>query len=584
MATTYYPGFQAVRITAAGVRTLVTSATITAYNVTTSGALSSIASDSSGNVAGGSVTATAGDIIRFGHATYPEYIYFTLTATQAEAYVHQDNIECAFVMENLATNGIGSNMVELYAQDLDNLDVTPWKIGEGYSGTTVEIPYQSNVAKNLRIFPRTIDKKLSRVRSSFQITTNAEDVVIPSTDSIASLANDTWEGVRRNYADTAYEAYDTRASRPLFSHFADRTTTALTEQTMHTYSVTRASMAVNGDSIQAEYTGILAANANDKYVRLYFNSTEILDTDDLDPALGNSFHWTLRVTITRVNSTTVRCGAFFAVKGFDTLTRYTSIGSLDLDGTDYLIDLKLETPTTVGDATLKMAEGLFINAPAVSLPTGLWAAYEARYFNGVGVALPSDGANITTSWQDITGLGNHATVSGTPTFETNECNGQPIVRLGADSNDYFTMPSWDAFTAVTFVAVLKVTNTTTSGGNNLGDSGDAGAYTLNADGIIYDETGTTVRKTCGLPITPITSYHLLMVWSASNDYRMELNGMLQYATATNTVGSPAAPTIGFNGSAQYMKVDVPAIYVDNAKMTAAKLAQLAAYVAQNFGV
>jgi len=412
---------------------------------------------------------------------------------------------------------------------------------------------------------------------------------------LSDLAMAAWQSVRRNAADTAFEAYDTRAARPLFEKLTTFTTTATTEQTAHLFNVLRSQFQVNGDRILFSYTFTTDSAAGDVYCRIKFAGTTLFDSGtNIDPTLGNSQTLVITGWVSRVSVSKARysiSAVLTAAVGSGDTSKQGEITGLDFpdrlgnsSGTAYDLTATIETPDNIGDASLTMCEARFVNASPVELPTGLWAAYEARSYNGAGVAVPSDGANLSTAWQDLTGNANHATVTGTPTFETNECNGEAIVRLGADSNDYFTIPSMDAFTAATILFVWKITSLTTNAGNNLGDSGDAAAYPLAADSHLYEEFATTVRKDCGTAVTPLNAYHTTMIWSASNDWRMELNAMLQYATSTNTVGSPTAPTIGFNGSAEYLKADIAAIYIDNAKMTSANISKLQHYVAQVWGV
>lgn len=596
MATIHYPRFTVCRINAAGERVAVTSATITAYNVTAASSLSSTSSDSDGNVAAGTYTGTVGDIIRFGHATYPGYIYFTSTAAAAEAYTHPDNIECTYVAENLAANLLEGQMVELYATDTDNPDVTPWKIGEGKTGTTVEIPFQSNVAKNLRIFPRTIDSKLGRVRQTFNITTGSQTVAVPATDTFAALAPlDPWHSVRRNSVDTDFETYDTRASRPLFEHFVTRTTTATTEQTLHRYNVARGQFQNNGDRIMFNYTFVTDSSAGDVYCRLKFAGTTMFDSGVLiDPALGNSQTLTVSGWISRKNTTTVRYSVHCvttSVVGKDGSSKQGEITSLDLpdrlgvsSGTAYDLLATIETSTAAGDASLTMAEARFVNAVQCDLvTTSLWAYGEARYYKGLTATQYTDGASITTDWQDLSGNARHATRTGTPTAELSEVNGEAVVRYPGGSV-YHTLPDMSALTQGSIFLVWKVTDVTTDAGCRFGTSGntDHYPYTPDTPDGIYSDFGSTVRKTCGGSVSTITNYHCTYIWSKSNDWGLHQDGQKVYETTTNTVGFHSSPRIGHNGSAG-MKVDLAAWYIFSVKPTDANVAKMYRYIQKEFG-
>lgn len=599
MATIHYPRFTVCRINAAGERVAVTSATITAYNVTAASALASTSSDSDGNVAAGTYTGTVGDIIRFGHGTYPGYIYFTSTATAAEAYTHPDNIECTYVAENLAANLLEGQMVELYATDIDNPDVTPWKIGEGKTGTTVEIPFQSNVAKNLRIFPRTIDSKLGRVRQTFNITTGSQTVAVPATDTIVALDPAAWYSVRRNSVDTDFATYDTRASRPLFEHFVTRTTTATTEQTIHRYSLSNGTyFLLNGDRVMFNYTFTTDSSAGDVYCRIKFAGTTIFDSGTLiDPALGNSQTLTVSGWISRKNTTTVR----YSVQGVlatpvvtntkEAGVKQGEITSLAFQdrlttapNNTYDLLATIETSTAAGDASLTMAEARFVNAVQCDLvTTSLWAYGEARYYKGLTATQYTDGANITTDWQDLSGNARHATRTGTPTWERSEVNGEAVVRYPGGSV-YHTLPDMSALTQGSIFLVWKVTDVTTDAGCRFGTSGstDHYPYTPDTPDGIYSDFGSTVRKTCGGSVSTITNYHCTYIWSKSNDWGLHQDGQKIYETTTNTVGFHSSPRIGHNGSAG-MKVDLAAWYIFSVKPTDANVAKMYRYIQKEFG-
>ena len=81
----------------------------------------------------------------------------------------------------------------------------------------------------------------------------------------------------------------------------------------------------------------------------------------------------------------------------------------------------------------------FTTAAATSPPpagvTGLALWLDASQLTGL-----SDGAMLNT-WNEMSGLGNHATrTTGAPTYETNELNGQPVVRFPVGNGASFSFP------------------------------------------------------------------------------------------------------------------------------------------------
>jgi hypothetical protein len=77
-------------------------------------------------------------------------------------------------------------------------------------------------------------------------------------------------------------------------------------------------------------------------------------------------------------------------------------------------------------------------------------------------------------------------------------------------------------------------------------NGDLEPY---VDGTIYHGFGSTARKTVGNPTPSLTLPRISGMRSAANDWRYFLDGTLFFATATNTVGLPTAPRLGFSTTA-----------------------------------
>lgn len=167
-----------VRVDANGNRVVLASTTISAYNVTADSSLGTIASDAQGVVASGSFTATAGDIVRFTHATYPGEHYVALKATKAEAFAAAENAP-VYVLENLYTNTNESRVVHLYAQDTDNLANEPVRIGTGKLGETASIPLQSAIAKTYKIFGISEDDFGTQDQADFHVI-ESQEVDVPA--------------------------------------------------------------------------------------------------------------------------------------------------------------------------------------------------------------------------------------------------------------------------------------------------------------------------------------------------------------------------------------------------------------------
>ena len=331
----------------------------------------------------------------------------------------------------------------------------------------------------------------------------------------------------------------------------------------------------NLDSFSGIFAGSTASNTREKNWNFSFDSQSFFSYGaELD--LGA---WFFEYEIVRLNNTTVKITGHFST-GSGVSKPFYALKTVDLDAKPDEVVCQIETPGAAGDITLRIARGESVIAPEYSVvSSGLWAYYEADSYS------QSDGSNITTNWTDKSGNGRHATVNGSPTFETGELMGfQPAIRLGADSNDYFAVPSMSALTAGTIFVVQKVTNVGTSGAHRFG-TGTAPNYPFGADGLIYDDFGSNARKdSLSSYITILNNWHVMHAYSASNNWGLFQNGVRVHTTATNTVSFSSSPLIGTNGASQFMKVDLAGVYLYSNKMTDSRIEQMLAYLCQKWGV
>jgi hypothetical protein len=112
------------------------------------------------------------------------------------------------------------------------------------------------------------------------------------------------------------------------------------------------------------------------------------------------------------------------------------------------------------------------------------------------------------------------------------------------NNQFLSGPSLAALTEGEIFAKLKVTNTT--GGGGLWDMGSTGfsSHVPFTDNLIYESFGTTVRKDSITPGVTMTDWHTYSVYSKSAAWANYINGVQKFSTGTNSVGFPAAPSIG----------------------------------------
>lgn len=357
MATVYYKRLKVTRIDANGVWIDVPSITLDVYNVTAAASLGTKSVDANGYLPEGSVTATAGDIIEFSHAGDPLTIRQVVTATQGEAYIHPDNNAATYIVENLLATTVDSRTADVYAQDLDNPDTLPFYLGTVKADATNYIPYQSSVEKNLRLYLTSKDDtgRLSAV----DLAKDAEQV------------------------DLTVPALGSGGVESLFDHYTDETTSGTSEETLYEGLVEAGQLGVNGDKIEAFYSGDLGSNANSKTITAYFAGTAIGGIGTVQ----NGKPWLFDLELIRVSNSVVRAAIDMMASGDSPLASSAEISGLDLANKDYTMELRATTPSAAGDVTAKMGNAVFFPA-ATPLATNYLLSEAGEYlFSEGGSAL-----------------------------------------------------------------------------------------------------------------------------------------------------------------------------------------------------
>lgn len=339
MAGGFYPSFDALRIDANGFTVPLVSETFDVWNVTLGVSEGTIASDANGVVAEGAFSAP-GEVIEISHATYPLTARFTLTLTQAEAYTHPDNGVVAYIAEDLTVAVATADFTEVWATDNDNPDVKPFKLADAKVGLSL-IPFQSAIARNFT---------LSLVTHDITGQTTTRDL------SVAESANVSIPAV-------------TAGPRCIFDHFTDAPTLTTSLETLYIDQIDAGLLAVNGDKVQADYSGKFGPNANAKIIIVNFAGTDLFDSTIFGAINDNGTGWNFEFLIIRVSNTVVRVSAELTTSGsLPFIIDPVDITGLNLTTTDYDLLLQAQTPTAVGDLTAKMAYGLFIPASTRNTP------------------------------------------------------------------------------------------------------------------------------------------------------------------------------------------------------------------------
>jgi len=171
-----------------------------------------------------------------------------------------------------------------------------------------------------------------------------------------------------------------------------------------------------------------------------------------------------------------------------------------------------------------------------------------------------------TTWPDQSGNGRDGTgvadAITKPLYRTaGGPSGGPSVELGLAGirRGHFTLPNFaTGFTSGEIFLVPQVLpdDPPTDSGVNMGPpAGDWGTGTQSlypfTDGVIYENWGSTVRKTTNNPTTNLTNWVVYNIRTASGDWSWSINGATSgndfFSTASNTVAFGTAPRIGTNG-------------------------------------
>jgi hypothetical protein len=198
----------------------------------------------------------------------------------------------------------------------------------------------------------------------------------------------------------------------------------------------------------------------------------------------------------------------------------------------------------------------------------------------------SDNDTVST-WPNPGALADAAS-SGGPTWQTNELNGQSIVRFdGVD--DYFTLDSALETlnpSAATVFIVVKIDADPPSGskwGLWAWNSGQGTTYPWTGDGVIYEAFGTDTRKVTGDPSLSLASWRIYCVKSAHNAWTSYLDGTQHYTTASNTVSWASSPYyLGRSNGSGFLDGDVAELLLYDTALSDTDRQDVEAYLADKW--
>jgi hypothetical protein len=242
--------------------------------------------------------------------------------------------------------------------------------------------------------------------------------------------------------------------------------------------------------------------------------------------------------------------------------------------------------------TRAAAGGSFTPADIATL--ALWLKADGTLWQDSARTTPvASDADPVGAWDDESGNGRHytqATGGNRPTFRTAVVNSEPVVRFAAGSAQWLGGPDFlTGFSAGEVVVVVKLNADPpfSDGGMwDFGSTADSEHYCY-ADGNIYEEFGTTSRKSTGNPTPALNSWRRYGVWSASGDFASYFDGASgspHYSTGTNTVGWTTAPFLGKSNAGFYLDGDIAELVLSSAKLSSGDRSSLDSYLATKYGL
>jgi hypothetical protein len=210
----------------------------------------------------------------------------------------------------------------------------------------------------------------------------------------------------------------------------------------------------------------------------------------------------------------------------------------------------------------------------------------------------SGGSTVTANdsavarWEDKSTSAKHfkqTTLNNRPKLFTSSQNGKNVIRFDG-SNDLMSMDSaFSTQTEVTyFIALKRVLDPPTTQSRTghpmrflSGTSGDS--HYPWTDGIIYDHTLTTSRKTAGNPSTDLTTFHLYNVEAKASLWTARVNKTQLFTTTSNTIDF-GGTSIGTGGGIYYFDGDIGEFIAYSSILSSANRGKVEDYLYAKWGI
>lgn len=241
------------------------------------------------------------------------------------------------------------------------------------------------------------------------------------------------------------------------------------------------------------------------------------------------------------------------------------------------------------------AHGLVTVLAASTIPTdlsGLQWWLEADRLAG------ADGASVT-SWTDLSGAGNHFVTGTSPTKETNEINGLPVVRFnGVD--DYLKATNDLTLANFTLVMVVKIPAYDGAtynnralfswGPNAISSTPGGGALLLNHDTGGVDFYAGSASDDAELASVVAPGSHVLLLTGTATAVALYIDGVLAASDVTANANWVMTETylgayvLDVASAALFAGVDIAMAALYNVVLSAGSRANLTASLGSKYGI
>lgn len=225
----------------------------------------------------------------------------------------------------------------------------------------------------------------------------------------------------------------------------------------------------------------------------------------------------------------------------------------------------------------------------------------ADFLSGIVLWIDPSFVRVTLASGKVSAFTNRGSLGGTVAqamganqvaWNVHDANFRGRASVSSVQASLYPLPDLSALTSGEIFAVLKKAADPSTGGaggsggiHQIGLVAAGSTHVPFTDGVIYDASGSTVRKTAGNPTPSLASPFLYDVWSATTDWSLRLNRASFFTTAVNTVSFPAAGTL-FQSSAAGpigMVGELVSYIVCSAKQSTDSRGQWEAWVRREFG-